>query len=665
MTRCNVSSSVYLFLLSDEDHETIQTGSSYPDLRSIFSWAYDVTDNPLRSDSHTTWRSSPDLSWEPCSKSTAAAAAPKPFERDSGPSLPIIHANDDHPISALEYFHLFVPPSIFQVACKETNSYAEFYQDRKRDSGGKNWYDWVDESWFPVTGEEEMRAFLGICLVMGVKRLPNPHDYWSESDMLREKLIADSMSAERFSKLMQYFYLSNPWRDPERIENPDRREAYRLQYPLYKLSDSLWPSIQNGCSTLYTPHRDLVLRQLRLDKNENCCCQVLTAKGEHEEGEWRALTLEDATNGYIHKAEFSMCRHKNHSSDIEVFPSDALITTLLEDTAGKHHRVYADTVFISPLTACKLVDLGFEVSADFSSWPPAFSDEGLKEEQTSYRYKEVVVSAWKSEGSNRIRRHLRTFEDGQQADTSMPADKHLGCPMYQHDLVVKPTDERYLLSNSTVLSMLTKSDWKVIFWAMIDIGLNNASILWNESDRDMLSLTEFTMEVASGLLGVEGPSRRKSTALVSRKQNLTLQQHEQRVVSFPQMLPGSLLMPVNPTVSPSPMIGNNLFRQGTTAEVSQTIPSSSRGHHVEPAHSLVKFPGRGRNCRQCTAEKLRTRSGRRHDTQFGCNVCGINLCRLNCFVKFHTRNRLEINRVSITRIDTLDHQPPARKIKWM
>ena len=82
----------------------------------------------------------------------------KPFQLTQGPvhSLPL----DTTP---LDYFHLFRGSDFSQLLSDQTNLYAE---QRQRVKPNRRWY--------PTT-PEEMRAFIGINVMMGIDRKPEVH----------------------------------------------------------------------------------------------------------------------------------------------------------------------------------------------------------------------------------------------------------------------------------------------------------------------------------------------------------------------------------------------------------------------------------------------------------------------------------------------------------
>ena len=60
--------------------------------------------------------------------------------------------------------------------------------------------------------------------------------------------------------------------------------------------------------------------------------------------------------------------------------------------------------------------------------------------------------------------------------------------------------------------------------------------------------------------------------------------------------------------------------------------------HNLPGHQEVKFQGRKKACIHCSNHGRKTPCGRTPETTYGCNRCGVNLCRNSCFLQYHTEN---------------------------
>ena len=64
-----------------------------------------------------------------------------------------------------------------------------------------------DTEWHGMT-LEEMKAFLRVHLLFGIKQLPANHLYWSSDPLICVSSVEKVMSKNHFDKLSQYFHLN-------------------------------------------------------------------------------------------------------------------------------------------------------------------------------------------------------------------------------------------------------------------------------------------------------------------------------------------------------------------------------------------------------------------------------------------------------------------------
>ena len=148
----------------------------------------------------------------------------KPFEKPVGPSHSLPKA-----AKPLDYFFLFLPQTFFETASEETNRYAR----QKIAAKGT-----PDPLWSETTAEE-IRAYLSILIMMGIKKQPRLWCYWSTDMRFNDPWISSVMPKTRFLKLNQYFHLRDTSNAPAR-DSP--------QYdPLYKFEIAL--TLSSPCSS--------------------------------------------------------------------------------------------------------------------------------------------------------------------------------------------------------------------------------------------------------------------------------------------------------------------------------------------------------------------------------------------------------------------------------
>jgi len=154
------------------------------------------------------------------------------FSENSGPQHKL---NADARV--FEYLGLFLPQSFYESVAQETNKYAE----QKQQVSGP------DPRWRP-TSATEIRAYIGINIMMGVKQLPRIWCYWSTDKRYGCPYISGIMPKTRFLKLNQYIHLRDtsdtPGRDDPRYD------------PLFKVRPLL-DNVAKNFRTVYKPGRDL------------------------------------------------------------------------------------------------------------------------------------------------------------------------------------------------------------------------------------------------------------------------------------------------------------------------------------------------------------------------------------------------------------------------
>ena len=93
----------------------------------------------------------------------------------------------------LDLFSHFFTPDVIAGIVRETNRYAAQCLQQS------------DTIW--ETDVEEMRAYLGFYILMGMVREPEIRDYWSRDELLHYSPIARRISRARFEEISRYFHL--------------------------------------------------------------------------------------------------------------------------------------------------------------------------------------------------------------------------------------------------------------------------------------------------------------------------------------------------------------------------------------------------------------------------------------------------------------------------
>ena len=100
----------------------------------------------------------------------------------------------------IDFFSQLFPPELFQFIADETNKYADKLQQEKGEDG--NWR---------RTNAQEMRAFAGAQIVMGIIIAPDQHMYFSTDNLFKSTGLCDRFTRDRLLKLQQYFHVDDTY----------------------------------------------------------------------------------------------------------------------------------------------------------------------------------------------------------------------------------------------------------------------------------------------------------------------------------------------------------------------------------------------------------------------------------------------------------------------
>ena len=196
----------------------------------------------------------------------------KPFVSSVGPTVTI-------PNSPLEVFELFFTTPFIDNIVEQSNLYAkEVMGDIKY------------ESWTKIT-VEEIKAYFGFMLLMGMVPLPSLEDYWKKDPVFHYLPIADHISRDRFRDISRYLhFVNNSTLVPRGQPGHDR---------LGKVSPVINHLFQRF-SDLYNPHCELAVDEAMIKfQGRSSLKQYMPMKPIKRA--IKVWVLGDSHNGYFHK----------------------------------------------------------------------------------------------------------------------------------------------------------------------------------------------------------------------------------------------------------------------------------------------------------------------------------------------------------------------------
>ena len=238
-----------------------------------------------------------------------------PFTSPVGPT-------QDISSSPLEVFEQFFSPDLMERIVKESNAYAKATM-------GDDKFD----KWSKIT-VEELKAFLGFSLLMGINHLPSLNDYWSRDPRLRYAPVADRITRDRFREIPRYLhFVDNDTLVPRGEDGHDRLGKVR----------PLIDHLSTKFAEAYEPHRDISVDEAMIKFQGRSSLKQYMPLKPTKRG-IKVWVAADSTNGYFSRFEIYTGKKDNTT---EHGLGARVVKTLTADLKGKYHHVYFDNYFTS------------------------------------------------------------------------------------------------------------------------------------------------------------------------------------------------------------------------------------------------------------------------------------------------------------------------------
>ena len=249
------------------------------------------------------------------------------------------------------FFERIFGEDTFQYIADQSNLYAS------QKSQGQ--YKWED------THPNEIRMIIGMLYAMGVHRLPDFHDYWSQDPLLSVPGIVCGMPRARFKVLMRNLHLNDNTQAPPRTDSRYDK--------LYKIRPLLNTIISNT-QAAYDLHQQVAVDEaMVLFKGRSAMKQYMPQKPTKRG--YKLWCLCDSRNGLLYQAIV----YTGATNDRDDGGLGAkVVRALVEPLNGKGHHVYYDNFFSSVALAKEQASKGnytiATTRANRRGWPGSMKD---------------------------------------------------------------------------------------------------------------------------------------------------------------------------------------------------------------------------------------------------------------------------------------------------
>ena len=253
----------------------------------------------------------------PTWSSTLKPVTIQPFTSPVGPKVAI-------PDSPSGTFDMLFTPALMDTIVEQSKLYA-------KEVMGDDKY----SSWVKIT-REELKAYLGFCILMGINHLPALDDYWRTDPTLHYSPIADRISRDRFREISRYLHFAdNATLMPRGTPGHDRLGKVR----------PVIDHLSGRFSDVYNPHREVAVDEAMVKFTGRSSLKQYMPLKPVKRG-IKVWVLADSHNGYFHR--FQVYTGKEGSGEKQL--GQRVVKDLTQELKDKHHHVYLTTFL--PASSC-------------------------------------------------------------------------------------------------------------------------------------------------------------------------------------------------------------------------------------------------------------------------------------------------------------------------
>ena len=409
-------------------------------------------------------------------------------------------------------FFLFLTSEFYDELLTQSNLYAEQQRAAKKDT----------KPWTPIT-KEELVAFIGVNIAMGVISLPGVKEYWSSNPIISHPWFRTIFSRDRFLEILKYVHIADNSKALSRTD-PNYDKLWKVRYMLDSLS--------KRCLELYDPHRQLSVDESMIGtKCRLSFIQYLPKKPV----KWgiKVWVCSDARNGYIYTFSiYCGANSTDHSHPKGL--SYGVVFKLLEHCLHKGYSVYMDNYYSSPvlfedLLAAGTVGTGTlrTTRKQFPKMLKPFSGEPPKERGTTmFAYHDnITVVRW---ADNRDVYAISTLNSDSLTKVKRQVDgevKEIPCPeiIADYNSFMGGVDLADQAMCYYSLGRKTVKWWRRVFWRMHDHAITNAYIIYKHNNASLQKVQtnlQFRLTLAealtSGVVAMRAGPGRSPTQMLSR-----------------------------------------------------------------------------------------------------------------------------------------------------
>ena len=537
-------------------------------------------------------------------------------------------------ITPVQFFFKFFPVHLFILIADWTN--AKMQKARQA---------------ITITTPAEIRAWLGIHLIMGLSKTANYRDYWSAHPGYRNSLITRTMTRCRFETISQHLMCSDPndASDPEKMpfntySKNKRRNKAMLRRPLHKVQ-AVWDTVQKRCQENYNCARELAIDEAMIRyRGFKASVHRFFMPCKPIRMGFKVYALAESASGYMCNFEI----HKVGSKPIKIIKRAMEVVTPF---LNKWHHIFCDKLYSSMQFAQELYsnktymtgaikrsskDLAVEFSTDarinknrrqmkkMTSMLKTRRGTFYSRQRGRYTYSlwrdSSIMSLLSSAFSafrNKVQDTLfRKFsKDGHKRRVKQEVAAPPAIIAYTKNM--GGVDRADQLRSYYTCARKSQIWWRQILFFLVDISRVNAWICYKFALQQYQAANNIPDKEPADASDPSDTSDSEDEDLLVRTR-LSNSATEKRHSRFTMKIACGLI---------------DGFAEGV-ANPPQASDAMMVPPHNGPLHRLVRMKGEyGRYCEACKTSGIRTPCGRLKTSRYGCLACDVHFCKGHCFTR--------------------------------
>ena len=357
------------------------------------------------------------------------------------------------------------------------------------------------ETWQCIT-VEELCAYMGFMILMGLVKLPSIYDYWRKDEVYHYEAVASGISRDRFFELHRYLHFV----DNSTISAPGTPEYDKLG----KVGPII-ATLSKQFAAVYEPGKHISIDEAMIPfKGRSSLKQYMPMKPVKRG--IKVWMRAEALNGYV--SAFEVYTGKKGNS-VEHGLGANVVKCLTEDLHHTYRHVYVDNFFSSADLFLDLFRAGLyscgTLRTNRKGFPEALkvpAKKGFKErgESKTYQKGNLTVSVWQDNrpvvviatNSDPTTNEIVTRKKRDGTSATYP------CPMSvaQYNKYMGGVDHNDQLRGYYHVRLKCRKYYKYIFWFLFDVVITNSFILCrSHTDKRVDSIKDFRASLAKELIG--------------------------------------------------------------------------------------------------------------------------------------------------------------------